>query len=93
MYELGLAQYIILYCTICLCISVRLCECVNQSLIYPLLSYIEPAKPSELQIPVNCPVSGIVKPRKIQGKECFEVLWEGLQGLKTSIVPADLVQR
>ncbi|KAK4792569.1 hypothetical protein SAY86_023004 [Trapa natans] len=44
------------------------------------------------QIPVKCPVSGIVKHRKVQGRECFEVTWECLEGLKTSIVPADLLE-
>ncbi|KAJ6876425.1 flap endonuclease GEN-like 2 [Populus alba x Populus x berolinensis] len=45
------------------------------------------------KIPVKCPVSGVVKQRKVQGTECFEVLWEGFDGLKTSIVPADLLER
>lgn len=44
------------------------------------------------KIPVKCPVSGVVKQRKVQGTECFEVLWEGFDGLKTSIVPADLLE-
>ncbi|XP_050222035.1 single-strand DNA endonuclease 1 [Mercurialis annua] len=44
------------------------------------------------EIPVKCPVSEIVKSRKVQGKECFEVRWERLDGLETSIVPADLVE-
>ncbi|CAK7337260.1 unnamed protein product [Dovyalis caffra] len=43
------------------------------------------------KIPIKCPVSGVVKHRKVQGTECFEVLWEGFDGLKTSIVPADLL--
>ncbi|XP_057995584.1 single-strand DNA endonuclease 1 isoform X2 [Hevea brasiliensis] len=44
------------------------------------------------KIPVKCPVSTIVKQRKVQGRECFEVLWEGLDGLETSTVPADLIE-
>ncbi|EEF51407.1 conserved hypothetical protein [Ricinus communis] len=44
------------------------------------------------EIPVKCPVSGIIKHRKVQGRKCFEVLWEGFDGLETSIVPADLVE-
>lgn len=48
---------------------------------------------SELQIPVKCPVSGIIKQRKVLGVECFEVAWEHLDGLETSIVPADLLER
>lgn len=38
-------------------------------------------------------MSAIIKRRKVQGKECFEVSWEEIDGLKTSIVPADLVER
>ncbi|KAL9255578.1 Single-strand DNA endonuclease 1-like protein [Drosera capensis] len=44
------------------------------------------------KMPVKRPVSKIIKPRRLQGRECYEVLWEGIDGLKTSIVPADLVQ-
>ncbi|GLT83317.1 hypothetical protein SLE2022_016120 [Rubroshorea leprosula] len=44
------------------------------------------------EIPVKCPGSAIIKRRKVQGKECFEVSWEGIDGLKTSIVPVDLVE-
>ncbi|CAN0902735.1 Single-strand DNA endonuclease 1, partial [Linum grandiflorum] len=47
--------------------------------------------PSLDMMPIRCPVVEIVKPRKVQGRECFEVSWEGFDGLKTSIVPADLV--
>ncbi|KAJ6339189.1 hypothetical protein OIU77_007193 [Salix suchowensis] len=43
-------------------------------------------------VPVKCPVSRVVKQRKVQGTECFEVLWEGYDGLQTSIVPADLLE-
>ncbi|PKI52046.1 flap endonuclease GEN-like 2 [Punica granatum] len=44
------------------------------------------------QIPVKCPVSRIIKPRKVQGRECFEVSWEGLEGLEMTVVPADLLE-
>ncbi|XP_050252041.1 single-strand DNA endonuclease 1-like isoform X1 [Quercus robur] len=44
------------------------------------------------KIPVKCPVSKIIKHRKVQGRDCYEVSWEDLDGLKTSIVPADLVE-
>ncbi|KAJ0845288.1 putative spleen exonuclease [Helianthus annuus] len=43
------------------------------------------------KMPVKCPVSGIIKRRKAQGKECFEVSWEDMDGLGSSIVPAELV--
>uniref|UniRef100_A0A7N2MK11 Single-strand DNA endonuclease 1 chromo domain-containing protein n=1 Tax=Quercus lobata TaxID=97700 RepID=A0A7N2MK11_QUELO len=42
------------------------------------------------EIPVKCPVSKIIKHRKVQGRDCYEVSWEDFDGLKTSIVPADL---
>ncbi|KAK2973086.1 hypothetical protein RJ640_023016 [Escallonia rubra] len=45
------------------------------------------------EMPITCPISGIITQRKIQGKECFEVSWEEIDGLQTSIVPADLVER
>ncbi|KAM7266590.1 hypothetical protein ACFE04_004487 [Oxalis oulophora] len=45
------------------------------------------------EVPVKCPVAGIVKPRKNQGRECFEVSWQGFDGLETSVVPADLIER
>ncbi|XP_021842362.2 single-strand DNA endonuclease 1 isoform X1 [Spinacia oleracea] len=44
-------------------------------------------------MPVKCPISEVVKHRKVQGRESFEVSWEDFDGLETSIVPADLVQR
>lgn len=44
------------------------------------------------KMPVKCPISGIVKRRKAQGKECFEVLWEEVDGLSSSIVPGELVE-
>ncbi|WCJ36631.1 Single-strand DNA endonuclease 1 [Euphorbia peplus] len=44
------------------------------------------------KMPVTCPVSSIIKPRKLLGRDFFEVQWEGLEGLETSIVPADLVE-
>ncbi|KAI0509987.1 hypothetical protein KFK09_010587 [Dendrobium nobile] len=43
------------------------------------------------KIPVPCPVTAIVKQRKLQGKECFEVSWQDMEGLQTSIVSADLI--
>ncbi|GMP24415.1 hypothetical protein CsSME_00001689 [Camellia sinensis var. sinensis] len=45
------------------------------------------------KMPVKCPVSGIIKQRKIQGQDCLEVSWEEMHGLNTSIVPADLIER
>ncbi|XP_047327116.1 single-strand DNA endonuclease 1 [Impatiens glandulifera] len=45
------------------------------------------------KMPVKCPVSAIIKRRIVQGIECFEVSWEQRDdGLKTSIVPADLLE-
>ncbi|XP_050254913.1 single-strand DNA endonuclease 1-like [Quercus robur] len=44
------------------------------------------------KIPVKCPVSKIIRHRKVQGRDCYEVSWEDFDGLKTSIVPADLVE-
>nr|XP_043626729.1 single-strand DNA endonuclease 1 [Erigeron canadensis] len=44
------------------------------------------------KMPVKCPISEIVKRRQAQGKECFEVLWEDIDGLASSIVPGDLVK-
>ncbi|KAJ0966714.1 hypothetical protein J5N97_023631 [Dioscorea zingiberensis] len=44
------------------------------------------------KLPVICPVSAIVKQRKVQGKICFEVLWQNMDGIQTSIVPADLLE-
>lgn len=46
-----------------------------------------------MQLPVKCPVSSIVKQRKVLGRDYFEVSWEGMDGLETSAVPADLVER
>ncbi|KAL4191675.1 hypothetical protein AMTRI_Chr07g31080 [Amborella trichopoda] len=43
-------------------------------------------------IRVGYRIAAIVKPRKVQGKECFEVAWEGDPCLKTSVIPADLVK-
>ncbi|CAJ1952742.1 unnamed protein product [Sphenostylis stenocarpa] len=48
--------------------------------------------PFNSNIPVKCPVSEIIKSRRVEGKECYEVSWEGMDGLETSIVPADLIQ-
>jgi len=44
-------------------------------------------------MPVPCPVSAIVKQRKVQGRDYFEVSWQEMEGLQTSIVPADLMER
>ncbi|KGN57364.1 flap endonuclease GEN-like 2 [Cucumis sativus] len=44
------------------------------------------------EIPVSCPISGIVKHRKVQGNECYEVSWKNI-GLNLSVVSADLLQR
>lgn len=44
-------------------------------------------------MPVKCPVSSIVKQRKVQGRQYFEVSWEDIEGLEASVVPADLVER
>ncbi|KAF3674375.1 Flap endonuclease GEN-like 2 [Capsicum annuum] len=46
-----------------------------------------------IEMPIKCPLSRIIKPRKNQGVDCFEVSWEEMDGLETSIVPADLVER
>lgn len=43
-------------------------------------------------IPVQCPVSTIIKHRIVQGRHCYEVSWEKSEWPKTSIVPADLVE-
>ncbi|MED6180928.1 hypothetical protein PIB30_014483 [Stylosanthes scabra] len=44
------------------------------------------------EIAVKCPVSEIVKNRRVQGRECYEVSWEKMDGLETSVVPADLIK-
>ncbi|KAL0400772.1 UNVERIFIED_CONTAM: Flap endonuclease GEN-like 2 [Sesamum latifolium] len=44
------------------------------------------------EIPVKCPISSIIKQRKFQGRDYFEVSWEDMDGLKASAVPADLVE-
>ncbi|KAI4351765.1 hypothetical protein L6164_006087 [Bauhinia variegata] len=44
------------------------------------------------EIPVKCPVSEIIKRRKVQGREYYEVSWKEMHGLKTSIVPANLLE-
>ncbi|KAJ8752964.1 hypothetical protein K2173_008699 [Erythroxylum novogranatense] len=49
-------------------------------------------QPPLYQMAVKCPVTEIVKHRKVQGRDCFEVLWDRLDGLKTSIVSADLIE-
>ncbi|KAF3335271.1 flap endonuclease GEN-like 2 [Carex littledalei] len=43
-------------------------------------------------VPVTCPVSAILKPRKVHGEEYYDVSWRNMEGLKVSSVPADLVQ-
>ncbi|CAL9194912.1 unnamed protein product [Musa hybrid cultivar] len=43
-------------------------------------------------MPVPCPVSAIVKLRKVQGQDYYEVSWQGIDGLGNSIVPADLIE-
>ncbi|XP_071929516.1 single-strand DNA endonuclease 1-like [Coffea arabica] len=45
------------------------------------------------EMPVKCPISSIIKQRKLQGRDCFEVSWEEMHGLNASVVPADLVER
>ncbi|KAL8543938.1 hypothetical protein ACS0TY_004476 [Phlomoides rotata] len=42
------------------------------------------------EMPVKCPVSSIVKQRKVQGRDYFEVSWEDMR--ISSTVPADLVE-
>ncbi|RZC72980.1 hypothetical protein C5167_048460 [Papaver somniferum] len=44
------------------------------------------------EMPVPCPISSIIKQRKVQGSDCYEVAWEHLDGLKTSVVSADLIE-
>jgi hypothetical protein len=48
---------------------------------------------SQLQMPVKCPLARIIKHRRAQGRDCYEVSWENLDGIETSIVPSELVQR
>ncbi|KAK9292587.1 hypothetical protein L1049_020561 [Liquidambar formosana] len=45
-----------------------------------------PTKTLQSQMPVKCPISGIIKHRKVQGRECFEVSWEELDGLKVKVL-------
>uniref|UniRef100_A0A0A9CI19 Single-strand DNA endonuclease 1 chromo domain-containing protein n=1 Tax=Arundo donax TaxID=35708 RepID=A0A0A9CI19_ARUDO len=49
-------------------------------------------KPLLSQIPVPCPVSEIVKQRKVHGNEYYEVSWRNIDGLQVSVVPGDLVR-
>lgn len=49
--------------------------------------------PCFFQLPVICPVSTIVKQRKLHGNVCFEVSWQNMGGIQMSIVPADLLER
>ncbi|KAG6475666.1 hypothetical protein ZIOFF_064895 [Zingiber officinale] len=46
---------------------------------------------SGLGMPVSCPVSAIIKQRKVQGQEYYEVSWQRRDGLCNSIIPADLI--
>lgn len=48
---------------------------------------------SNSQIPVPCPVLAIVKQRKVQGSEYYEVSWRNIDGLQVSVVPGELVRR
>lgn len=49
-------------------------------------------KPLLSEIPVPCPVSAIVKQRKVHGSEHYEVSWRSIDGLQVSVVPGDLVR-
>ncbi|KAL6659608.1 hypothetical protein ACP70R_003648 [Stipagrostis hirtigluma subsp. patula] len=49
-------------------------------------------KPLLSEIPVPCPVLAIVKQRKVQGSEYYEVSWRNIDGLQVSVVPGDLVR-
>lgn len=49
-------------------------------------------KPSLDEMPVPCPVLAIVKQRKVQGSEYYEVSWRNIDGLQVSVVPGDLVR-
>lgn len=44
------------------------------------------------EMPVKCPISSILKQRKFQGMDYYEVSWEEMHELKSSAVPADLVR-
>lgn len=44
-------------------------------------------------MPVKCPISSIVKQRKVQGRDYFEVSWVDMDGLESSSIPAHLVER
>ncbi|KAL6856984.1 hypothetical protein ACP4OV_018366 [Aristida adscensionis] len=44
------------------------------------------------EIPVPCPVLAVVKQRKVQGTEYYEVSWRNIDGLQVSVVPGDLVR-
>lgn len=46
-----------------------------------------------LQMPIACPPFAIVKERRLLGRACFEVAWQGFDRPLTSTVPADLVKR
>ncbi|KAL8126113.1 hypothetical protein AgCh_013413 [Apium graveolens] len=44
------------------------------------------------KMPVRCPLLDIIKHRKVLGRDSFEVSWEHIDGLQTSVVPADLIE-
>lgn len=44
-------------------------------------------------MPIKCPIFEVLKRRRVQGREYFEVSWLEFDGLETSVVPADLVER
>ncbi|XP_010273127.1 PREDICTED: flap endonuclease GEN-like 2 [Nelumbo nucifera] len=44
------------------------------------------------ELPVICPISAIIKHRRMRGRDYYEVTWEERDRLQTSIVPADLVE-
>lgn len=49
-------------------------------------------QPSLSEIPVPCPVLAIIKQRKVQGSEYYEVSWRNMHGLQSSAVPGDLIR-
>ncbi|KAI4320022.1 hypothetical protein MLD38_033549 [Melastoma candidum] len=44
------------------------------------------------QIPVKCPVSRVIKPRKVHGVACYEVSWDHWVCLGSSVILADLLK-
>ncbi|KAL9253634.1 Single-strand DNA endonuclease 1-like protein [Drosera capensis] len=65
---------------------------VTDEYILPKIAERDLRRFTKLRCRSKCPVPEIIKPRRLRGRDCYEVLWEGIDGLKTSIVPADLVQ-